>query len=70
MADQFVEFLARLATDDDYQQRYRADRGAVLDEAGLTPDTRAVLEGRDTAIVKDPLPSAMQAGFDPDTPSS
>ena len=66
MADQFAEFLARLATDDLFQQRYLADRSAVLDEAGLTAETRAALEGRDKAIVKDPLPSAMQSGFDPD----
>jgi hypothetical protein len=70
MADRFVEFLARLATDDNYLQRYLADRDAVLNEAGLNADTRAAMEGRDLAIVMDPLPSTMQAGFDPDARNS
>lgn len=70
MADRFVEFLTRLATDDTYRQRYLSDRDAVLDEIGLTAETRAALEGRDRAIVMDPLPSTMQAGFDPDPRSS
>jgi hypothetical protein len=70
MADTFVEFLARLATDDDYLQRYLADRDAVLDEVGLPSETRAAIEGRDQAIVMDPLPSTMQAGFDPNARTS
>ena len=61
MRDALADFLARLATDDDYAQRYLADRESVLVEAGLNGETRAALQARDATLDANPLPSTMQA---------
>jgi hypothetical protein len=66
MPDAFAEFLARLATDEDYLHRYRTEREAVLSEAGLTDDIKAALQSREAALIADPLPSNMHSGFEPD----
>lgn len=68
MTDVLADFLARLATDDDYARRYQADRESVFVDAGLNGETRAALQAREATLDSNPLPSTMQATVEPSDP--
>ncbi|HXT21873.1 MAG TPA: hypothetical protein VN811_14940 [Thermoanaerobaculia bacterium] len=51
MSQKAADFVAKLSSDSSLQQRYKSDPEAVMSEAGLSDEDKAVLRTNDPAKI-------------------